>query len=85
MLRVRTFLVVLLFVFVVSFVSRINILNNSFVLDDFVLIVNNSFIQSTQNFFTVINPINFFKVLPIRCGARPITVATYIVDYLYGI
>ena len=81
MLRVRTFLVVLLFVFVVSVVSRINILNNSFVLDDFVLIVNNSFIQSTQNFFTVINPINFFKVLPIRCGARPITVATYIVDY----
>ena len=81
MLRVRTFLVVLLFVFIVSFVSRINILNNSFVLDDFVLIVNNSFIQSTQNFFTVINPVNFFKVLPIRCGARPITVATYIVDY----
>ena len=81
MLRVRTFLVVLLFVFIVSFVSRINVLNNSFVLDDFVLVVNNSFIQSTQNFFIVINPVNFFKVLPIRCGARPITIATYIIDY----
>ena len=79
--RLRSFLVVLLFVFIVSFICRINILNNSFVLDDFVLIVNNSFIQSTQNFFTVINPVNFFYVLPIRCGARPITVATYIIDY----
>ncbi len=82
----KVFLVVLFFIFVVSFVSRLNILSNSFVSDDFVLIVNNSFIQSTQNFFKVINPINLFKVLPIKCGARPITVATYILEYsVYGL
>ena len=77
----KAFLVALFFIFIVSFVSRLNILNNSFVSDDFVLIVNNSFLQSTQNFFKVINPVNFFKVLPIKCGARPITVATYILEY----
>ena len=81
MLHRRLFLVVVFIVFFISFYSRINILKNSFVSDDFVLIVNNSFLQSTQNFFKVVNPINFFKVLPIKCGARPITIATYILEY----
>ena len=68
-------------IFVISFLLRYKVLFNNFVLDDFVLIVNNSFIASFSNIFDVLNPKNLFSVLPIRCGARPFTVASLIFDY----
>lgn len=82
MLKVKDKLLVfgIIFIFVVSFVLRYKVLFNNFVLDDFILIVNNSFINTFSNLFDVLNPKNFFSVLPIRCGARPFTVASLIID-----
>ncbi|MDD5021265.1 MAG: hypothetical protein PHR82_03890 [Endomicrobiaceae bacterium] len=74
-------LFILFFLFTVSFVIRINSLNNSFVLDDFRLIIDNSFIQNIDNFFKVANPRNLFDVLPIVCGARPISVISLMADF----
>ena len=69
-------------IFFVSFFSRFNLLYNSFVLDDFILVVNNTFITGIDNLFKVLNPKNYlFSVLPIRCGARPFTVSSLIIDY----
>jgi hypothetical protein len=68
-------------VFFISVLLRINIVNNLFVLDDFTLIIGNVFVQSFNNLLEVLNPKNLFYVLPIRCGARPLTVASLIVDY----
>jgi len=65
----------------VAFAVRINSLNNSFVLDDFRLIIDNSFIQNIGNFFKVADPRNLFDVLPIVCGARPLTVISLMVDF----
>ena len=83
MLKVKDKLLVfgIIFVFVVSFILRYKLLFNNFVLDDFILIVNNSFIKNFSNIFDVLNPKNLFSVLPIRCGARPFTVASLILDY----
>lgn len=73
-----------IFIFVVSFVSRYSVLFGHYVLDDFVLIVYNRFITDINNIFLLLNPINIFEVLPIRCGARPVTIATLIVDFWVG-
>lgn len=83
MLKVKDRLLVfgIIFIFVISFVLRYKVLFNSFVLDDFILIVNNSFISVFSNIFDVLNPKNLLSVLPIRCGARPFTIASLIVDY----
>ena len=78
------YLTFIIFVFVVSFVSRYNSLFGQYVLDDFVLIVYNKFITDINNIFLLLNPINIFEVLPIRCGARPVTIATLIVDFWVG-
>ncbi|MCR4662585.1 MAG: tetratricopeptide repeat protein [Endomicrobiaceae bacterium] len=76
----------ILVVFIISFILRYKILFNNFVLDDFILVVNNSFIKDFLNIFEVLNPKNLFSVLPIRCGARPFTVFSLIVDYhFFGI
>jgi len=87
LLKVKDRLLVfgIIFIFVVSFVLRYKVLFNNFVLDDFVLIVNNSFISVFSNIFDVLNPKNLLSVLPIRCGARPFTIASLIFDYhLFG-
>lgn len=69
-------------IFFVSFFSRFNVLYNYFVLDDFILVLNNAFITVIGNLFEVLNPKNYlFSVLPIRCGARPFTVSSLIIDY----
>ena len=83
MLKVKNRLLIfgIIFVFVVSFVLRYKVLFNGFVLDDFILIVNNSFISTFSNILDVLNPKNLFNVLPIRCGARPFTIASLIIDY----
>ena len=83
MLKVKDKLLVfgIIFIFVVSFVLRYKVLFNNFVLDDFILVINNSFISSFSNILDVLNPKNLFNVLPIRCGARPFTIASLIVDY----
>lgn len=80
-LKKHTNLLILFFLFIVSFAIRINSLNNSFVLDDFRLIIDNSFIQNIDNFFKVANPKNFFDVLPIVCGARPLAVISLMLDF----
>ena len=68
-------------IFIISFVLRYKLLFNYFVIDDYVLVINNSFISSISGLLEVLNPKNFFSVLPIRCGARPFTVASLILDY----
>lgn len=75
------FLIVAFIVFSVSFIFRINVIANLFVLDDFTLIIGNTFVHSLNNILEVLNPKNIFYVLPIRCGARPLTVASLIIDY----
>ena len=75
------FLIAAFVVFAVSFISRINVLDNLFVLDDFTLIIGNTFVHSLNNILEVLNPKNIFYVLPIRCGARPLAVASLIIDY----
>lgn len=80
-LKKHSNLLILFFLFTVSFVIRINSLNNSFVLDDFRLIIDNSFIQNIDNFFKVANPRNLFDVLPIVCGARPLAVISLMIDF----
>ncbi|MFA7074066.1 MAG: hypothetical protein WC234_02620 [Endomicrobiaceae bacterium] len=79
----RQFFISVCAVFFVSFLFRINVINNLFVLDDFTLITNNAFVQSLNNLLEVLNPKNLFYVLPIRCGARPFTVASLIIDYSF--
>ncbi len=84
-LKKHSNLLILFFLFVISFVVRINSLNNSFVLDDFRLIIDNSFIQNIGNFLKIADPRNFFDVLPVVCGARPLTVISLMVDFfLFG-
>lgn len=78
--KYRTFFIIL-FLFLISVAIRIKSLNNSFVLDDYRLIIDNSFIHSIGNFFKIINPVNFFDVLPVICGARPLTVVSLMFDY----
>ncbi len=79
--KIKIFVFYFILVFIVSFFFRFNLLSNFFVLDDFILIVNNTFITGINNLLEVLNPKNLFSVLPIRCGARPLTVASLIVDY----
>lgn len=83
MILKRRFFIYVCAVFFVSFLFRINVINNLFVLDDFTLITGNAFVQSLNNLLEVLNPKNLFYVLPIRCGARPFTVASLIVDYSF--
>ena len=74
----------IIFIFVVSFVSRYSVLFGHYVLDDFVLIVYNRFITDINNIFLLLNPVNIVEVLPIKCGARPITIATLMIDFWIG-
>lgn len=79
----RTLVFYITLIFIVSFVLRYKLLFNFFVLDDFILVVNNSFLTSFSNLLEVLNPKNLFSVLPIRCGARPVTIASLIIDYKF--
>lgn len=80
--KYKILLICFVVIFCISFFSRFNLLYNSFVLDDFILVVNNTFITVIDNLFEVLNPKNYlFSVLPIRCGARPFTVASLIINY----
>ena len=83
MLKVRNKVLIfyIAVIFIISFVLRYKLLFNYFVIDDYVLVINNSFINSISGLLEVLNPKNFFYVLPIRCGARPFTVASLILDY----
>ena len=69
------------FIFIISLILRYKLLFNNFVLDDFTLVVNNSFISDFSALLEVLNPKNLFSVLPIKCGARPFTVVSLIIDY----
>ncbi len=78
------YLILFLLVFL-SFAVRIHSLRSSFVLDDYRLIIDNSFIQNTSNFFVLLNPKNFFDVLPVVCGARPVSLLSLMTDFaLFG-
>lgn len=83
MLKVRNKVLIfyIAVIFIISFVLRYKLLFNCFVVDDYVLVINNSFISSISGLLEVLNPKNFFSVLPIRCGARPFSVVSLIVDY----
>ncbi len=75
------YLTLIVLIFVISFVARYNVLFGQYVLDDFILVVYNTFITDIKNLVVLLNPVNFIEVLPIRCGARPFTIATLIVDF----
>ena len=83
MLKVRNKVLIfyIAVIFIISFVLRYKLLFNYFVIDDYILVINNSFISSISGLIEVLNPKNFFSVLPIRCGARPFTIVSFVLDY----
>ena len=55
-------------------------LKHSFVGDDFNLVVNNEFISEWKNVAILFDPRYLFVPYPIKCGARPLTVLSLMVD-----
>jgi tetratricopeptide (TPR) repeat protein len=52
--------------------------------DDDPFVGNNSFVQDCSNISAAVNPLNLFKVLPVRMGARPVVNATILADVCAG-
>ena len=58
-------------------------LRNDYVLDDYKLIVCNDFISEQQNAKILLNPKYLLNPYPLKCGARPLTVLSLLVDYKF--
>jgi tetratricopeptide (TPR) repeat protein len=67
-------------IFSAAVLSHALALRNSFVHDDFRLIVNNEFIAHGRNALVLLAPRDIFKPRPIVCGARPATVLSLMLD-----
>lgn len=79
----RKRLVLAAVVFLVSVASHISALRNSYVLDDFKLIVGNDFIAHPANAAILADPRHLFKPYPLLCGARPLTVLSLMTDHFF--
>jgi tetratricopeptide (TPR) repeat protein len=65
----------------VAVVFHRSALLNEFVLDDYPLIVGNDFIAHWENAAILCNPKYILNPYPLKCGARPLTVFSLMVDY----
>lgn len=75
-----------LVIFFLAVVSHLSALNNYYVLDDYRLIVRNPFITRWENASILFDPRYLFNPYPLRCGARPLTVFSLMLDYkLWGL
>lgn len=68
-------------IFFFAVVAHLSALNNYYVLDDYRLIVRNPFITRWENASILFDPRYLFNPYPLRCGARPLTVFSLMVDY----
>ncbi len=68
-------------IFSAAAVGHMRSLRNDYVLDDYKLIVYNDFISQGQNAKILLNPKYLVNPYPLKCGARPLTVLSLIIDY----
>jgi len=79
----RKRLICALLIFFAAAVGHMRSLRNSYVLDDYKLIVCNEFITEQQNARILLNPRYLIDPHPLVCGARPLTVLSLLVDYKF--
>ncbi|MCB4792012.1 MAG: tetratricopeptide repeat protein [Elusimicrobia bacterium] len=76
-------LLIVLSIFIITLLAHINVLRNSYVLDDFRLIVNNDFISKQGNIKVIFDLKQFLNPVKIVCGARPLTIISLMLDYFF--
>ncbi|MBN1822742.1 MAG: tetratricopeptide repeat protein [Endomicrobiales bacterium] len=79
--KTRKYLIAAVVVFLLSGVSHLRVLRNYYVLDDFRLILTNDFISDINNARIILSPRHFLVPYPFKCGARPLTVLSLMIDH----
>ena len=68
-------------VFAVAVLGHSSSLKNDYVIDDFTVVVNNEFAREWDSFKLLARFDNVFTpILPVRCGARPLTLLSWLID-----
>jgi len=70
-------------IFIVTISIYFNSLKNNFTSEDYLLIVNNKFIYDFKNYKLLFSKDNFLHPIPVKSGARPLTLFSLLIDFKF--